>query len=143
MDTKRRERLPASARTNLYMAAIFFDPVRFFIGGIAFVLGTAIWLFSLLSIIGAFSGTFLGLAISMFGSSMSIGISMISAAVLGWMYHSRGISLLDRSGAKLIQKILFVFLSVIPLIPWTTLSVALVIRAVEKEDREYNESRGL
>ncbi len=140
---ERRERLPPSAQMKLKIIAAFFDVLRIIVGGLFFALGLMIWVASFFTIVGVVVGIPLGVAISMFGSVFSVIISAIAHGVTGWIYHSHGVTLLDRGGSKFILRILFQIFSFIPFLPWTYISVGLVIRAVEKEDREYNESRGL
>lgn len=140
---ERRERLPPNARTKLKIIASVFDIVRILIGGIFFAIGLLIWAVSTFTIIGAAVGWPLGLVSAFFGSTFSFIVSSIATMTLGWLYHSYNISLVDQSGSKFVYRVLLQFFSIIPLIPWAYISVALVIRAVEKEDREYNESRGL
>ena len=143
MAEERRERLPAQIQNNLYLVAWFFDILRLFLGGSFFLLGIAVWVISLVTIIGAVVGTPLGLGLSFLGSVLGAILSLMANGVLWWIYHSHKITLVDRAGSKLFTSIGFTALAFIPLIPWTVISVWTTVRAVLKEDREYNESQGL
>lgn len=134
----------------MYGLAIFFDIVRMLLGGTFIALG---FVFPLLgavagsivpiagTIIGGAIGTPIGIALGLLGATLSILLSLIAFGVFLFIYHSHHVSLLDRVGAKMFKSLISPFLSWIPLVPWTFISVLLVVRAVQKEDREYTESR--